>query len=321
MYHLDRRTFVLGSGAAAVAFGLDKPLEFIAPANAQAAKPTPFHRFKVGDVEITQIFEGLAVRPHNPAFIKNASVDDTKAALRAAGLSDENVTVPFTITVARSGGKLIMFDSGTGGQLAPTAGLMAKEGFQAAGIDPAQISTIVVTHFHPDHIFGLMAKDTNAQIYPNAEIMVPAKELAFWTDAGVIAKLPETAHGLARRVQATFPTWKNVKPIEGTKEILPGIVPVASNGHTAGHTSYLIGSGSSQLLVLGDVTNIPALFVKNPGWHVMFDGDAAAAEATRRRLFDQAIADKTIVAGYHYGMPGAGRIEKDGNGYTFVPVG
>jgi glyoxylase-like metal-dependent hydrolase (beta-lactamase superfamily II) len=246
--------------------------------------------------------------------VKNASLDDVKAALKAGGLTDEHVPIPFTVTAVRVGGRLVLFDSGTGAQLAPTAGNITKKDlWKTAGIDPAQVETIIITHFHPDHISGLMAKDTNAPIFPKAQIHVPAKEYAFWTN-------PSTTAGAAKRIQAVFPTWKNIQQYEGDKEVVPGVRAVATNGHTPGHTCYHLGSGAQQLIVLGDVTNIPALFVRNPGWHAVFDSDAAMAEANRRKMFDRVIADKVTITGYHYGMPGAGTIQKDGAGYAFIPV-
>ncbi len=332
MTNFSRRNVVFSSTAAAAAFGLNGPLEFIAPAQAQKAgsgsgsgagtvpKVMGFKRFKVGDAEVTTIYDGIWEKAHDAAFIKNASIEDTKKALVAAKMTDAHVPIPFTVTVVKIKGKYTMFDSGTGGQVQPTAGLMMSQNMKAAGIDPAKISTIIVTHYHPDHIFGLMAKDTNAQVFPNAQIIVPATEQKWWNDPSVFTKLPEARHGLAKRVQATLGTWKNVTLIEDGKEVVPGITSVASYGHTPGHTSYLVASGKKQLMVLADVTNIPALFVKNPGWHAAFDADAAAAEAVRRKLMDRAIADKIIVTGYHFGMPGAGTIAKDGTGYTFKPV-
>jgi glyoxylase-like metal-dependent hydrolase (beta-lactamase superfamily II) len=314
-----RRDVVVSAAAAAAVFGLDKPLTFIGSASAQESATKGFHSFKVGDIKVTTLYDGVNVKPHDAGFIKNASVDDTKAALKAAGLADDAVRIPFTITVVEMGGKTIMFDSGTGAQLAPTAGLLAAN-MKAAGIDPAKIDTILITHFHPDHIFGLMAKETNAQTYPNAQIIIPAAEFAFWGDQGVFAKLPEGAHGLAKRIQATLPAWPNVTRFEGDKDVVAGIRSVAAYGHTPGHTVFMLGSGKDQLMVLADTANIPALFVKNPGWHIQFDGDPVKAEATRRKLFDQAVADGAIITGYHFGMPGAGRIMKDGNGYAFVPV-
>ena len=103
-------------------------------------------------------------------------------------------------------------------------------------------------------------------------------------------------------------------------DIVAGIKAVATHGHSPGHTSYLMGSGSEQLMVLGDVTSIPAINLRNPGWHIAFDQDAQLAEKTRRATFDRVIADKITCTGYHWGMPGAGTIAKDGNGYALTPV-
>jgi glyoxylase-like metal-dependent hydrolase (beta-lactamase superfamily II) len=313
MQSISRRGFVISAATAGAAFGLDGPLEFFTPAFAQKAAQDVV-KFKVGDIEVIQMYDGIWEKAHDEKFIKNATLDETKAALKAGGLTDAHVPIPFTVTAIRTKGKLVLFDSGTGAQLAPTAGNITKNDvWKKAGIDPAKVDTIVVTHFHPDHISGLMAKDTNAAIFPNATIYVPAAEYKFWTD-------PATTAGAAKRIQAVFPTWKNIKHFEGDKEVVPGVKPIDTSGHTPGHTSYQIGSGNRQLIVLGDLTNIPALFVKNPGWHAVFDADGPKAEAARRKLFDRAIADKATITGYHYGMPGAGTIKKDGKGYAFVPV-
>jgi glyoxylase-like metal-dependent hydrolase (beta-lactamase superfamily II) len=313
MQSISRRGFVISTAAASAAFGLDGPLEFFTPAFAQKADQDVF-KFKVGDIEVIQMYDGVWEKAHDEKFIKNATIDETKAALKAAGQTDAHVPITFTVTAIRSKGKLVLFDAGTGAQLAPTAGNITKNDlWKKAGIDPAQVTTIVMTHFHGDHISGLMAKDTNAPIFPKAEIHVPATEYKYWTD-------PATTAGAAKRIQAVFPTWKNIKQFSGEKEVVPGVSAVNTNGHTPGHTSYLVSSGRNQMMVLGDVSNIPSLFVKHPEWRAIFDVDGELAEKNRRKTYDRVVADGLTVTGYHFGMPGAGKIKKDGKGYAFIPV-
>lgn len=316
MQSISRRGFVISGATAGAAFGLYRPLEFVGTAFAQQLAPgaNQVLKFRVGDIEVIQMYDGIWEKAHDAKFIRNASLDQTKAALKAGGLTDAHVPIPFTVTAVRIGGRLVLFDSGTGAQLMPTAGNIARNNlWQAAGIDPANVETIIITHFHPDHITGLMAKDTNAPIFPKAQIHVPAAEYRFWTS-------PTPQGAPADRIRAVFPGWKNIRQFEGDVEVVPGVRAINSNGHTPGHTSYHLASGNQQLMVLGDVTNIRALNMTNPGWHLIFDVDPNLAEANRRKVFDRVVADKVTVTGYHWGFPGAGTVAKQGNGYALVPV-
>ena len=315
MLNMSRRDFVVSTGLAA-ALGLNARL-VVTPAYAQKTPDPakPFVTYKVGTAEVTAIYDGIWEKAHDPAFISNASVDDVKAAMVKAGLPADFVSIPFTVAVVKTGGKTVLCDSGTGGQVQPTAGKLAAN-MKAAGIDAAKIDTILISHFHPDHIFGLMEKDTNKPVYPDAEIIVSDVEYKFWTDPAVIDKLPEARKGLARRIQAVFPTWKNIRQVTGEPEVAPGIRFVSAPGHTPGHRAFHLSSGSSQLMISNDTAYVPALVAANPGWHGQYDQDAATAEATRRKILDRVIADKVLISGYHFPFPGAGMISRDGAGYA-----
>jgi glyoxylase-like metal-dependent hydrolase (beta-lactamase superfamily II) len=317
MLNMSRRDFVVSTGLAA-ALGLNARL-VVTPAYAQKTPDPakPFVTYKVGDAEVTAIYDGIWEKAHDPAFISNASVDDVKAAMVKAGLPADFVSIPFTVAVVKTGGKTILCDSGTGGQVQPTAGKLAAN-VKAAGIDPAKIDTILISHFHPDHIFGLMEKDTNKPVYPDAEIIVSDDEYKFWTDPAVIDKLPEARKGLARRIQAVFPTWKNIRQVTGEPEVAPGIRFVSAPGHTPGHRAFHLSSGSNQLMISNDTAYVPALVVANPGWRGAYDQDGATAETSRRALLDRVIADKIQICGYHFPFPGAGTIAKDGTGYALT---
>jgi glyoxylase-like metal-dependent hydrolase (beta-lactamase superfamily II) len=236
-----------------------------------------------------------------------------------AGLPADFVSIPFTVVVVKTGGKTIMCDSGTGGQVQPTAGKLAAN-MKAAGIDPASIQTILISHFHPDHIFGLMEKDTNKPVYPNAEIIVSDVEYKFWTDPAVIERLPEARRPLARRIQATFPTWKNIRQVDGEAEVAAGIRTVPAPGHTPGHTAFHIASGAAQMIYSADTFYVPALSLATPNWQGVFDQDSQLAVKTRIALADRIVADKVMVAGYHFPWPGSGTIARDGNGYVLAPA-
>jgi glyoxylase-like metal-dependent hydrolase (beta-lactamase superfamily II) len=154
--------------------------------------------------------------------------------------------------------------------------------------------------------------------FPNAEILVPATEHKYWMDDGEMSRAPAgRMEGLFKNNRRVFSgdILKQVKQYEAGKEIAPGITAVATPGHTPGHTSHIISSGGKSLFVQADVTNVPFLFARNPGWHLLFDQDAKLAEETRRKVYDMLASDKTMMQGFHYPFPAVAYIEKSGTGY------
>lgn len=269
-----------------------------------------FATFTVGDIEVFQIFEGAAARDLDPGFFTNVPVETVEAVLDEAGFAPGKIPNTYTVTVLRLGGRLIMIDSGFGEQGRPRSGMLDAN-MRAAGLDPAELTAIVVTHCHPDHIFGLMGPE-NAQVYPHLPIYVPAAEYRYWTQAQDIAP---SRMALAERIRATLPHWPNIVRYGADEEVLPGIRSIASYGHSAGHTSLLVSSGAARLCVMGDVTNIPFFNMHHPQWRLAADDDPEMAATTRRRMLDWAADEGLLCTGYHWGMPGIGRIRRAGGGY------
>ncbi len=321
MLNMSRRGF-LASAAVAAAFGLSSRLALVSPALGETPlEPTNgFYKYKVGDIEVTAVYDGIWRKPHDPTFIRNASVEETKEALAKAGLTTEFMPIPLTVIVLKIGDKHIMVDAGSGvGQWQANATNLPAN-MKAAGIDRSQISTILVSHFHPDHVWGLMEKGTNAAVFPNAELIVNATEYNWWTDPGRIDKLAEGRKSAGKRIATVFPTWKNWKLVEDNAEVAPGVRLLAAYGHTPGHSAFLVTSGKDQLMVSNDTMYVPALLAPHPDWQGAYDQDGPMAVATRRKLIDRVIADKMMICGAHFPFPGAGAFVKDDDAYAFTPV-
>ena len=321
---LTRRHALAGAAALAAS-----PLLPSAPAKAVAPladKQAPsFYRYKVGEAQVNVISDGVMTFPLGDTFVLNAKKDQVNAALDKAFLPKDKVSVHFSPLVLNTGGKLVVIDTGNGpGAFASSkgnVGLFASN-LVAAGFDPKNIDMVVISHFHGDHVNGLLTAD-GAAAFPNAEVLVPAAEWKFWMDDGEMSRATgERMQGLFKNNRRVFEAGlkKKVTPYEWGKDVAPGLLAVASIGHTPGHTSYVLSSGSDKVFIQSDVTNHPSLFVAHPGWHMMYDQDPSLAEKTRRKVYDMLVADRMRVQGFHYPFPANGYVEKDGNGYRLVPA-
>jgi glyoxylase-like metal-dependent hydrolase (beta-lactamase superfamily II) len=159
--------------------------------------------------------------------------------------------------------------------------------------------------------------------FPNAEIMVPAKDWEFWMSDENAAKagsnqMMKNYFANVRKIYAGIES--KVTKYDWGKEVVSGITSIAAPGHTPGHTAFAVASGSSTILIQSDVTNIPEFFLRNPDWHVVFDIDADQAQTTRHKFYDMAAAEKALVVGFHFTFPSIGHVEKDGAKYRLVPV-
>ncbi len=321
---INRRDLFIGGGAASLAYmaGSFAPLiaqnapNFGAPSVVQVG----FRKQKIGDMEIIALNDGVARRPLGAEFVRNAPLTEVQALLQSQNLPTEYIDIPFTAFLVVAGNRRILMDTGFADNGGPTTGrLMAN--LNAAGFKADDIDTVVLTHYHGDHINGARNK-AGQLVFPKAKIMVPTVEHAFWMDDARMAAAPEAMKGAfqaVRRIFTGLPADQLVQ-FEPGKEILPGITSVAAFGHTPGHTLVRMESKGEKFAYLADITNIPQLFARNPDWAVQFDMDAPAARETRRKIFDMVVAEKMLVGGFHFPFPAFGRVEKLGNGYDFKPV-
>lgn len=316
-----RRAALAGVAAAAATTGLN-PLS-ISTARAQGAGSgiTGVYRYKLGDAELIQVLDGARTFNMPDNFVANVPKDQALAAFEGLYMPKGQVTISFSPIIVKAGGKTIAIDTGNGlGAFEQTKGAVGntRANMAAAGIDVKSVDIVLISHFHGDHINGLKNTD-GTPAYPNAEIKVPATEQAFWSDESNQSKANGANKGNFANVKRVF-TGLKTTPYEAGKEVAPGITAIATPGHTPGHTSFVIASGAKKLVVQGDITNQPGVFMRNPGWHLMFDNDAVLSETTRRKFYDMALVEKMPVIGYHFPFPAAGYVEKDGNGYRLVQV-
>jgi glyoxylase-like metal-dependent hydrolase (beta-lactamase superfamily II) len=321
MTELTRRTVLTGATAAAA--GALAPYALTSPATAAAppagTQAPGFYRYKVGDFEVTAIHDGAFTRPVE-GYVRNISNDQAIVAAEAAYFPKGRVTIPFNPLVVNTGAKLVLIDAGLGRVPNVPAGMLIAN-MAAAGIDPKAIDIVVLSHLHPDHINGVKGAD-GALAFPNAEIKAPGRDWEWWMNDDNLNKAPEGMwKGYFQNARKVLSNLANqVTKYEWGKEVAPGITALDTSGHTPGHTSFAVASGSARILVQSDVTNVPQFFLRNPDWHVVFDWDPVKAAQSRRKFYDMASTEKMLVQGFHFPFPSAGYVEKDGTGFRLVPV-
>ncbi len=326
MSDLSRRHLLAGAAAvgAATAIAPLGALTARAAVPPAAAQAPGFYRYKVGAIECTSINDGARSFPMPDGFVKNAPKEEVLAAAEAAYMPKGMVTVPFNPQLINTGSKLILIDSGNGiGTYESSKGAVGRtiQNLAAAGVDPKSIDIVLMSHLHPDHTNGIRAAD-GSMAFPNAEIMVPAKDWEFWMSDENAAKAQssEMMKNYFANVKKIYAGIESkVTKYDWGKEVAPGITSIAAPGHTPGHTAFAVASGSSKVLIQSDVTNIPELFLRNPDWHVAFDVDPVLAQETRHKFYDMAAAEKATVVGFHFTFPSIGHVEKDGTKYRLIP--
>jgi glyoxylase-like metal-dependent hydrolase (beta-lactamase superfamily II) len=323
MLDLNRRSLLAGAAAIAAA-----PLGLAAAraaAPAAAGQAPGFYRYKVGAIEITVVTDGVNRLPVTDEFVLNAKKEEVNAALAEAFMEPGVFVGPYNPIVLNTAGKLVLVDTGTGEKAyQATKGMSGQllTNLAASGIDAKAIDAVLISHYHGDHINGLLRAD-GSLAFPNAEVLVPAREHAYWLDDGEMSRSPTKRiadnHKNVRRVMSGE-VLKRLRTYEWDKEVLPGVAAVGTPGHTPGHTSHVVSSGNAKVYVQADVTHAPFLFARHPGWHAFYDHDPVLAEATRRKVYDMLSAERMTVQGFHYPFPSVAHVEKTSTGYREMPL-
>ncbi|HYZ47519.1 MAG TPA: MBL fold metallo-hydrolase [Sphingomonas sp.] len=286
---------------------------------ARLAQAPGFYRFRLGDFDIVPLHDGVLSFDRPPGFVRNATDEQVGGAYAAAGMPRDKVTITFTPLAVRTPEGIVLIDSGLGQSGPPGTGALMRN-LSAAGLRPEDVSTVIISHFHGDHIGGLVGKD-GSLAFPNAELAVPAQEWAYWMDEGNMSRAPEGLQANFAQARGVFGAHSGrVRQFGWGEQMVPGFTAVDANGHTPGMSALLIASGREQMMFVADITNNPLVFARNPDWQVVFDMDPVAATATRRRLLDRAAADNLRLSFFHAPFPATGYIAKSGTGYEYLPA-
>jgi glyoxylase-like metal-dependent hydrolase (beta-lactamase superfamily II) len=318
-FSTDRRS-MLKLGLAGAAGGLAAPQIMTRTAYGQFDMPQPagrdFYRFDLGDLTVTTILDGMrpGEGPH-PTFGADQPSEAVAELMRENFLPADRMVNPFTPVLVGAGSELVLFDTGLG-EGGREAGMgKLRERMQAAGHAPEEVTVVVLTHFHGDHVGGLMENGSPA--FPNARYVMGEKEFEFWTAP---ERMSGPTEGGARTVaEKVVPLAENATFVADGAEVVPGITAMEAFGHTPGHMIFRLDSGGDSLILTADTANHFVASLRRPDWHVRFDMDKDAAAATRKRVFDMIAADRLPFIGYHMPFPAVGYVEKLDTGYRYVP--
>ncbi|MCY3984637.1 MAG: MBL fold metallo-hydrolase [Roseovarius sp.] len=303
---------------AACSTSFSSPFALAAELGASQDGNPAYFRFSIGDAKATVVSDGYFSLPTSGIGI-NAEPEEVRAFLKRHFLSPEMNYSHTNHLHIEIGDARILVDVGSGNRFFDTAGRL-MENLETAGIDPYEISHVVITHAHPDHIWGII-DDFDEAIFPDAEYIIGESEFAHWTQDGLVDRVqPQEQQFVIGAVNSL-----GVDGVEWTlasdgHEVVPGVTLIGTPGHTPGHMSVLLDGGDASLLALGDSIVHAYIGFSKPEWYNVFDSDGPMGVETRMRILDMAASDQIALLGYHFPFPGVGHVMREGETYRFIPA-
>jgi len=279
-----------------------------------------YYRMMLGQFEITALYDGAIEL--DTKLLHNTTPTELNKLLARMFVGNPKMQTAVNAYLINTGKNLVLVDAGAAMLFGPSLGFILQN-MRAAGYDPAQVDTVIITHLHPDHVGGITNAD-GTPLFPKAKIMVAKEDNDFWLSQQVADKSPKGMQPffkMARDAAAPYVKASQWQAFSAGDTLVPGVVAEKANGHTPGHTAFCVGSDGKYLLIWGDIVHAHAVQFANPGVSIEFDIDQKQAIATRKRIFKQMAANKTLVAGMHLPFPGLGHVRADGKGsYSWVPI-
>jgi len=270
----------------------------------------------IGTGTLTTVSDGSLLLPGSFIF-EPMPKDELAQVLKGFDVSNDRLTPECNLALYRDGTNTVLFDVGSGQDFMPSAGTIV-DSLDALGLAPEDITHVVFTHAHPDHIWGLLDEFDDPLFY-EAQYLMGRAEWDYWWNPETVNTIGDAraafAVGAKRRMEAIQDV---VTFFDDGQEVLPGIAAIASHGHTPGHMSFEVRQGSQAALIAGDAIGNHHVAFRKPAWHSGSDQDAETAAQTRLRLLDRITTDDLALIGFHLPKGGIGRVDKDANGYQFV---